>query len=103
MATRPVVPGPESSSSSGQDSAPAAAVHHAGLRHVPDGLVLWADRGDGNGNLTYTGGQLLPDWVLAALDAGAAMVPGPTGVLVLGPVPKTGKPAGRHVPGKDTA
>jgi len=79
--TRPVVPAPQPGPE--PDTAPVV-VQHAGLKFVPDGTTIWADRGDGNGNLVYTGGQLLPEWVVAKLAAGAALVPGPQpGVLVL--------------------
>jgi hypothetical protein len=62
-------------------------VHHAGLRHVPDGCTLWVPHPE-HEVLVYQGGQLLPDWVLENMAAGAVMVPGPQpGVLVLD-VPK---------------
>ncbi len=40
------------------------------------------------GTLTYTPGQLLPEWVRDALAAGAPLLPEDEGVFTLGDAPK---------------
>ncbi len=71
-----------------------AAGHHAGMRFAPG--IVHAVHPEHGGVVTYTPGQLLPDWLREELAAGAALVPEADGVLMLGPVP------GRHAPRKET-
>ena len=66
-----------------------AELHVPGLRFAP-GYIHAIHPGHGE-PVTYTPGQLLPDWLLEDLAAGAPLLPESDGVFKLGPVPKGGK------------
>jgi len=64
-------------------ASPAAVVHHDGMRLAPGYVHAVHPERPGDGVLTYTPGQLLPDWLLAELAAGGRLVPEGEGVWQL--------------------
>ncbi len=72
----------------GKDLRPATVVHHD-MRMAPGYVHAVHPERPGDGVLTYTPGQLMPDWLLGLLAAGGRLVPEAEGVFRL--EPKGGK------------
>lgn len=65
------------------EPSPGVAVHHHAMTLAPGVVHAVCPGRPGDGVLTYTAGQRMPDWLLAELEDGGRLVPEAEGVWTL--------------------